>query len=515
MIGITLIATVFFATPSMAQATNSSPAVSGWFSDIQIKLNGYLRTYLSMNLGNPPETRKNDRWDISMARGALQLEGSLSKGDIISFYAVARAYGEVRTPYLKRLSRLGAGEDESGGNLMDNYQGVDLREFYAAFDLKELGKWGERVNFRVGKQQIIWGETDFFQAMDLLQGFDFTWRSFLEGENEDLRKPLIFVNAVIQIPELNGNLQLVLRPGVDREEDIGTTYDLFGGRWANQPNKGVNFLPLVPYNYEHRSGDIEDPTWGIRWSGAIANIGYSLAYLRVFGPDPAVNSAFVPYKSIPKGSLGEFIYPKKDLFGFTANYAVAPPIDAVFSTEIAYTKDNFFNVGTDFLGGALPGFGGIKKKDTLRLMLRMDKNLYFLKPLTATPFNEERSPWFSVQIFDTCILNYKKSDDIVDLAGYGARKRKHSAIITAILNQSYMSDRLKPGIAGGYDLSYGGWFIIPSLTYIVGDHWRFNAELDLFFPDNSKRPGEVESGTHMFGYFKNNNQLFMRATYQF
>lgn len=467
----------------------------------KIRLGGYLREHLSFNLQDPPETSKNDRFDISMARSTLQLESDISKGDDIKFHIVGRVAGEIKTDYLARLEALGGGHDY-------NSHASDIREFFV-----EL-KPSDRVQVRLGKQQIVWGETDFFQAMDLVQGYDYTWRSFLEGENEDYRKPLITGNLMVQVPEAGGALQLFVRPGLDSKYSIGNTYDLDGGRWANQPNKGVNFFKLgVPYNYRHPDGNVDDVTGGVRWTGLAGPINYSLAWLRTLGPNPVVNpnSALGGqfYKSQAIGALGEFFYPKVDVFGVTAS--VAPDVlNAVFSTEIAYTKDQLFNVGTNFLGGTLPGFQGVIAKDTLRYMVRMDKQLDLTSLLGTT-----HPSFFSVQFFDTVIMDYKGADDIVDMAGYGGAKKEHSAIATMVLGLNYLSDRINPQLAGGYDISYGGGFLIPSVSFAFGDKWRLNVEADLFFPKSDKKPGEVERDTHLLGYFSNNSQLSTRLTYQF
>jgi hypothetical protein len=223
-----------------------------------------------------------------------------------------------------------------------------------------------------------------------------------------------------------------------------------------------------------------------------------------------VNSAFAPFGTTTTlGPLGEFIFPKVDLFGLTLS-SYSDLADAVFSAEVAYTKDQFFNVGSNFFGGALPGFAGIIKKDTVRGMLRMDKNVDL-----SRVFFTSRPSFFSVQLFDTWVQNFKKADDIVDNAGFGGKKQEHSAFLTAILGMNYMNDRINPSIAAGWDLSYGGQFLIPSVDFAFGDKWRLKTELDLFFPNNSKSPGQVEQGTHIVGFFKNNDQLYIRLTRQF
>lgn len=463
--------------------------VTLWGANFSIS--GYVREHVSVNLADPPETAEDDKLDYSMVRTTLRLDVEGEVGPV-RITAIGRASREVETDYLERLENLGA----AGGDIMDEYNEEDLREAYIEFDI------GERTSLRLGKQQVAWGETDFFAGLDIVHGFDFTWRSFLEPENEERRKPFVMANATIQFPEVDGSLQFLVRPGKSNDTDIGNTFDLFGGRWANQPNKGVDFLTaLVPFNFDHPDGDTNDTTGGVRWSGVAGPVNYSVAFLQNFNPDPVVN---VTPPVI--GILGEFIYPIVDTFGFTlSGYSKAT--DAVWSTELAYTVDKPYNIGS---GAFIPGFGGIIEKDTLRTMVRMDKQVNL-----SSWLGTGRPSFFSVQLFDSWLVDFDKADDIVDLAGFAALKEEHSAIITAILAMNYNNDRLNPTLAAGYDLSYGGGFFIPSVQFVFGDNWRLKVEADLFFDDGSNEAGGDSSDTHLFGYFAHNDQLAVRLTYQF
>jgi hypothetical protein len=50
---------------------------------------------------------------------------------------------------------------------------------------------------------------------------------------------------------------------------------------------------------------------------------------------------------------------------------------------------------------------------------------------------------------------------------------------------------------------------------VWGDNWRLRLEYDLFLEDSSKLPGEIEKDTALLGYFANNDQFYIRLTYQF
>lgn len=486
-----------------------------------IKIDGYLREAVSMNLQDPIETPQDDKHKLSMARTTLRVNLEADAGPV-TFAVKGRASREARTSYLKNLENIrypaptvGGANASDGNSLRNAYNEAELREWYADFNL------GERVKARIGKQQVAWGETDFFAGNDLIHGFDYTWRSFLEPANEELRKPLILGNFNIAVPEADGSLQVLVRPGWDRRKDIGNTYDLFGGRWANQPNRGLDFFANgFAYNLDNPEGDYKKTTGGLRWSGMAGGANYSLSYLKTFNPDPVVNPAFAPWKGTAvRGALGDLVYPTVDVFGATLSSYV-PAADAVFSAEVAYIKDYAFNFGYangyGFLSGSTsgsPGFSGIVQKDVIRTMLRMDKNL----AAVGSALGAEKPAFFSVQVFDTWIRNFNANEQIVNLVGFGQARKEHSALVTGIFGLSYNNGKIKPELVAGVDATYGGGFVVPSVSFEFGNNWRLKTELDLFWNSGARNPGNAaaERDTALFGYFNRNSQLYTSLTYQF
>jgi hypothetical protein len=475
-------------------------------------LGGYVRGWASFNLDDMPETKGDDKWEPSMIRGSVMLDFDAHTGPV-HWKLIGRADKEVKTHFLENLEKLRATNGTTGGdseNILDNYDGEELREAWAEFALNE------RVSFKVGRQQIVWGESDFFHAMDLVHGYDLSWRLFFEGENEEWRKPLWLVSTKINVPEANGQVQAFVRPALDSCRNIGNTYDIQGGRWFFQPYRGFDLTALTEHNCDHPDGDYKDWTGGIRWSGEAGPVNYSLAYLRTYSADPVANSVFAPHMEAPKGPLFDLINPQIDVFGATiSGYSAA--IDSVLSAEVAFTKDQPFNVGTGPLainkfGNMGLGLGGVKKKDTLTVMLRADKNLNFQEMLGTN-----RPSFSSVQLFDTWVLNHKESDDLARLFAYGAPLKEHSTILTAFSVLNYKGDTINPSFAVGFDLTNGGGFAIPAVELVFGDAWRFKAEADIFWHNKQAKDlfDPTNAGVQLFGYFAHNSQLVFRLTRQF
>ena len=515
------------------------------------EVGGYIRAHVSMNLQNPyladpannGEPRGDYKHDVSMMRGTVRLNVFRDFGKS-QVNLTVRGVREYETKYLKDLQRtadeyaatdLFSDRSRSSVRLMDDvYNDIDVRELWWQVEI------ASGTTLKLGKQQVVWGETDFFQSMDVIHGYDFRWRSFLEAENEELRKPLWMANFNQRVDAWNGSMQVLYIPGpTNPGYTRGNNYDVEGGRWANTPNRGVAFeaAPFgadVPYNYSHPGARQRDDSFGMRWNATAGEWGYSLAAFRgpsqvpVINPNPnsplgvqdsVTGRTFLGawkghYMSDPGSTVGELIFPHITVFGGSVNrYLVG--IDSVFSAEASYIPHSTYNVGvlSGEEGGCafFPGFCGIVDRPVIKTMVRMDKQVNLTSLLKTG-----RPSFLSVQLFNTTITKFNSADEIVNLAGFSGRTKRNSTLITGILALNYSNDRINPTLAIGSDLTYGGGFVVPSVEFAYGNHWRIKAEADIFFNRRSQRRALTGfNDVNLFGYFAGNNQLAIRATYQF
>jgi hypothetical protein len=516
-----LIATclLFLMIPSWTFAWSLDPEIECGFKAMdnlrdRSTFHGFLQQGVSFNTQNLIETPDNDKWDTQMIRstayGEIQTDMDWSIWTVIYRYDL-----EKESLTVQNIQKLREANGATDDLTKDIYTQFDFREWYN--DIRVA----DRFLFRTGKQQVVWGNTDFFSGLDIVHGYDNSWRSFLEAPNEQRRKPLIMENITAEVPEFDGSLQAIFRPGWDRDSDIGNTYDIFGGRWAQQPNKGFDFFAndTITYDLDHPEGKQQDPTYGVRWQGLIGGLDYSFCYLRSFNNDPVVNPSEATlgalgahyYKVAPRGTLGDFIFKQVDITGLTLNYYVAP-LDIVARTEMSYSWGVPYNKGTDFAGGTLPGFEGVKTKDVIRMMFNFDRNVNFAKWM----FGACRPGFLSLQVFDSWVMDYDEDEDLCFQAGYSKELKEHETIGTAILSWNYYYDRVTPQFAYGYDITNGGSFFIPSLSFTYGDHWRLMFEYDMFFGGlNGKDPGEIEDNHALLDGLENNDQFYVRLQYQF
>lgn len=554
---------------------------------------GYIRETIGVSLEDHDETSSDDKWRMTQAKTTLQLDFDIKTGPL-NWKVVTRFDKEIQTDYLddleERSNQTSAAFDITGnygkngikGDYMEQYDTTDevmdwLREVY--FD---VNLFDDRLFVRVGRQQLVWGESDFFQAMDVVHGYDYRGRLFYEN-NEEWRKPLMLFNFQLAMDEWNGTLNWFIRPGWDRKEDMGSNFNIEGGRWIPHPYRGVDFTSFTnSYRTDHDSGDWDDTTYGIRWNGTWGSVGYSFAYLKTFNASPIVNPRSAGSGAGPFGGsnndpaysfwgvegeskayggdepsggqscagdsvlhdkggqafgpgwcgggsiLGDWMYPEIDVYGFTIN-GFNQAMDATLSAEIAYIPNKPWNYGS--LDSDLPGWNGVKEKDTINIMLRIDKEFKWMETLGT-----HRPSLSSVQLFDTWILAHDDDDELVEFASFGAPKKEHQAYLTIFTLLNFNRDTINPSFVAGTDLSRGGGFAIPAVEFVMGDNWRFKVEADLWWNDGDKKKvcgsgttgdgscdtgigeqnlGVRENSAGFMDWFADDNQLVFKLTRQF
>lgn len=115
-----------------------------------------------------------------------------------------------------------------------------LREIYLDFKLKNLP-----VSFRIGRQQVIWGESDQFRLMDIWNPLDTSWHMQQESW-DNIRVPLWLAKGLWDIgqvgPLSNAFLEVVYNP-----------FDF-------EPNVNLDFLPqpwAMPFPNPIRNGQLQ------------------------------------------------------------------------------------------------------------------------------------------------------------------------------------------------------------------------------------------------------------------
>src|SRR3990170_6109783 len=164
--------------------------------DNKLSISGYVQNQSSYRIGG-------DSDQCVSSENRLQVEIDAKLHPNVSLFGIFRgtydAIYDLRSDS-DQWSRDYAGSRE---DLSTEYK---MRELYMD---ATLGKW----DFRIGKQQVVWGETDGLRLMDIINPLDMR-RQFVTRSWEDIRIPLTMVKAVYRInPRYNSYLELLWNPG--------------------------------------------------------------------------------------------------------------------------------------------------------------------------------------------------------------------------------------------------------------------------------------------------------------
>lgn len=358
-----------------------------------------------------------------------------------------------------------------------------IREFYVSAD-KYLSN-GDVLNITAGKQQVVWGKTDLFRVLDVVNPVDYS-RHNIYDELEDIRIPQWMLTAEWRMgPNTvldDSNLSFIWNIDKFRPNNLGTCGQAYrildaGCFFAS----GVGPVPVI-HDVKEYDWDLSNTQFGIKWEGVYGDTTFSVNALHYrqqlpslhFRGNPSFNpAAFNPMNpaTFPFQSDGIFDihFPRVTLLGGSVDY-YSMAMDAVWRLETAYTK-----------GEELPrDTGGHQKTDMLRYVIGFDKNIVIPALGTRSAF------LFSSQIFGEHILDHQ-SDMPND---------EDNWIATLMFKGWYINNRLSPQIIVAHDVAAKATVVAPSVEYLVDDAWKINLALNIKTGGDEQFPW---SATALFG----------------
>lgn len=441
--------------------------------DRKLEISGFLENSTGVHLeDNLPGY--SERGDLSMSRSTFQLEGNYGLTETTTLHGIGRFYYEGSFD-------LDTDIDQRPRDAM--LRGEDLGALYV--NVHETG-W----NLRVGKQQVIWGESDGLRMSDIINPLDYSWHYIFESW-EDIRIPLWMVDFDLKVPGTKSSfVELVWVPADFRATEVapdaanwafpsfvtptGLEYDFY--------NKCMKLSEPDNHSLKSGEGGIRYKTQIGAWDIAIFDY-YSRNDLPVVREDwgsRLVQSGFAPT------DIFEYKYVNKA--GGSFNVHEDRWTGTVFRGELAYSFGDPMNDRS---------LTRIYEKDTLAYMLGFDR------PTTISFLNPAQSFFISGQIFQKWILNWKDSDDIFtgDLG-----HNKSQTILSLLINTSYINGKLSPQVFVVYDIEGDGW-VQPQVSYELSRAWHVALGANLMWSNHT------DFG--YFGPFEKNDEAYLRVKYSF
>ncbi len=269
----------------------------------------------------------------------------------IRFYVKGRFYADVTDNLEMGRSRVDEASRFSRRHLIGDRSEWELRETYLDLDLDNLGF------LRVGKQQIVWGETDGLKLLDVVNPQNF--REFILADFDESRIPLWSVKHDFMVDELN--VQLVWIPDNSYHDLPELDHPFFPK--SNLPELGNSQAMFNPVNKQTRF--FKDSEFGVKLNQFKNGWDVSLNYLYTFddfaifgiqsSADPGFDLAVTPYYSRYHVIGGSF---NKAVNSISLRGEVAANINREFGTLDSFdfpsnvTKNQLSSaIGVDWLPG--------------------------------------------------------------------------------------------------------------------------------------------------------------------
>jgi len=325
-----------------------------------------------------------------------------------------------------------------------------LREIYADITLRDIP-----LTLRIGRQQVIWGETDMFRLMDVWNPLDVSWRFPIADTHDHFRTPLWMIKGVYDLGMIgnfsNNFVEVVwnpfdFQPGqkvgwLPRPWSLPFADPLREGQVQNASIGPVNLLVSPHFDMQgtsfHRGDFHRNPQdaseAGIRLhtitpQGIETTLTYVYGRGKWMANTPAFNvkisgvqndltssvGTWAGTNVVKSTVIGQVVHPYVHVVGWSLNYFEPDYTQAVWRMETAYTQgqpyatsepDKLLDVG---FGQKAPV--GFIKRDVIAGMVAFDRPTWirFLNP---------RATWVvSSQLFWV----YIPGDNVKQLRGFAS-----------------------------------------------------------------------------------------------
>lgn len=391
-----------------------------------------------------------------------------------------------------------------------------IRELYvnAVIDMDS----GTTFNLSVGKKQEVWGRTDLFRVLDVINPVDYS-RNNIYDELEDTRIPLWMATAEWQFGANNllddMNVQFVwifdkFRPNKLGQSgtpnqilgagelfrslnlcwEEGCTTSVFAGAGPDDASIATNFGPGVLGVRDAHLPDwsLDNTQLGVKFEGVYGDIGFSLNAFYTRSQLPSLRGGIPsdnPFtgSALTGGAYGDAIesqfyshlisfdihFPRVFLMGGSLDY-YSDPLKTAFRVEAAWTKgEEFADTTKERL---------FSESEVARWVIGADHNLFIRS------INKNKAFLISFQTFGQHILQHQRETH--KFGESGMPDRKDNYISTLLTKGWWMNDRFSAQIIQAYDWGAQAYVVSPSIDWLIDDHWRFQLAANIKFDNGAE-----------------------------
>lgn len=455
-----------------------------------LTLSGYLKNETALRMTKNQHT-------IDKFKNIFKISGEQKINDNWTAFVSGRYWYDSAYSWYDKLDR--------AQHYMQNTQRIDwLRDCYLDFT-------SEKLDVRLGRQQVAWGQANGLTVLDRVNPVDLT--EFWLQDFVDLRIPLWMANIKYS-PKVDSSLQLLVIP--DFEESTAappgapfvfrsrTLFDEFKKDWDTNPNPVItipSFLRTpLRVNTFYPSKEFKNAKFGLQWQDIIAGWQYTLNYLHGYDPLARTYHEGTDTTVLPP-NVG-LVYGRR----FKIVQVVGGSLNHTFTDEKCPLKGITFRGDAAVYLNEPTYFGDVTSGDAKGTS--QWNNVFWLMGLDKTVFTK----WLLSFQFAQYILEHARPDDpaangqnwdMMNAYSYGAEDQIEN-IFTLKIATNFMHERLLPEI--NLNLSDDGdGRITPKVVYQLRDNLWFTLGLHYFYGD--------EQDT--FGQFTKSKQAFVNIKYTF
>ena len=414
----------------------------------------------------------------SIARATLLLEAHYQPTETMSLHAILRGV---------RSMKLDADGYAQIPNVREDLDGAQRRayardwvhdNYYTEFDLRELyldASPTDWLSLRLGRQQVAWGEAMSFRLLDVINPTNNTWHFGPLESFEDTRIPLWMANVTFAVAKLNGSLEVLLVPLLDRPQDTVNVPLTFGGAWGlpYTDSPATFFAPRKVFAYP--GGKLADARAGARWKGELgSSAGYSLAYYYTHQIGMPIPDYFLEKGRNESGVMvaDKYVlaYPRNHVVGGTLEYSLPSPLSTTLRLEAAVVPNNVVPARTDSGYTRDPNIANRnnyhpqrRPKVSYAVSLQRSTMLRLLNPTQSFIFFAQ----FSHTMLPT--LDVEGEDQLlVQVPLYNRwQAQKHTMAVVGSIRTSYRHGTIQPRVSGAW---------LPNLY--AGDSGFYTVDVD-------------------------------------
>ena len=332
---------------------------------------------------------------------------------------------------------------------------LGLREAY-------LDVYFKNFDFRIGKQQVIWGKAEGVFITDVVSPKDL--REFLLPDFDEIRTGITAVKANYYVG--NKTLEAVWSP-------VFTPTQLPDEKSVWSPEMNFLLPPVFDYSNAGAKASLENSELFLRFSSMGSKLDYEVVGGTFLYDDPALRVTPIIDPSTMQAS-GLLVAPEYHRVTMAGGSLSLPLGAVVLRTEGAYYSGRNFQT-------SMPGMAGsLIEKNNLHYMAGLDYALAGIK--------------LSAQFIQEYILEYEQ----------GIQNEEFENTMTFLAKKDFMREKLWIELFGYVGLNTADALVRPKLSYSLADGFDIQAGANLFFGDEGR-----------FGQYDKNDMIYVKFKYSF